>query len=284
MEEWRVALALASAGYSVYAALTDSGVYRWLTELQTRWFGGHEPMWTMIILLIGGTIAATLVSFIVARVFGPSSRGEWAPMSERTGSLLALLAALAFVIAAGTMGWLAAEISARPVIYELFDLGRRERAHGTYVELIGIEQPGLGLRVERGTMVTQYMPFTAPDWRPDEPVTYFLRNGAASPTPTPTAMPFGRKHSRPTGVKRRGALLEDDLPSAARAGFEKLGLKLAQPVFFIDAGKYSASYRYVLGAFACGCLALVCCIAVIIVRLQSRRYPLDLRAPPKTAP
>jgi hypothetical protein len=269
------ALILAALGYGFYAAMTDSGPYRWLTERQTAWFGGHYPMLTVLALFIAGLLAVGLVSAIGSRIVRDDVR-DGASVSNRTGMLLVLLAGLAFAAGAVGLGWLAADTSAKPVIYAPFDLGRHEVPRGTHVELVGIEQASLRLSVQQGTTVTTYVPFTAPDWQPDQPVTYFLVNGAASPSPAPT--PFGAAPPRVTTVQRRGALVEDGLPSVARAGFEKHGIKLAEPVFVIDASAGAAILRLVMGAGICGALALALLLAFFVERAQARRRARPIRS------
>jgi len=262
------ALVLAALGYGLYAAMTDSGLYRWLTERQTAWFGGHYPMLTVLVLFIAGLLAAGLVSAIGSRFVGNAGRGS-APVSNRTGMILVLLAGLAFVTGAIALGWLAADLSGKPVVYAPFDLGKREVPRGTHVELTGVEQVSLRLAVKQGTTVTTYVPFTSPDWQPDQPVAFFLVNGAASPTPAPT--PFGRAPPRVVTVQRRGALIEDGLPSVARGGFENQGLKLAEPVFVIDASAGAAMFRLVMGAGICGALGLAFLLGFVVERAQARR-------------
>jgi hypothetical protein len=258
------ALVLAALGYGLYAAMTDSGLYRRLTELQTAWFGGHYPLITVLLLFLGGLIAAGLVSAIGSRMVGHDPRADSTPVSNRAGMILILLAGLVFLVGAVGLGWLAAEVSGKPVVYLPFDLGAHEVARGTHVELTGVEQASLPVTVQQGDTVTTYVPFTAPDWRPDQAVTYFLKNGAASPTPTPT--PFGRQPPRVATVQRHGALLEDDLPSVARAGFEQRGLRLAQPVFVVDSSAGAAIARMVIGAGICAALSLAMLIAFVSAR------------------
>jgi hypothetical protein len=92
-------------------------------------------MGAALIVMTGGVVAAALVSSALAGMFGAGPRAESAPLRARTRRLLILLAALAFLLGAGRMAWLAIEISAKPVIDEPLDLGRHEVPRGTYVAL-----------------------------------------------------------------------------------------------------------------------------------------------------
>jgi hypothetical protein len=261
------ALVVAWFGYGLYAAMTDRGVYRWLTERQTAWFGGHYPMLTVGMMFAAGLTAAAVISAILPRRVGPDPGAT--PARARTQMRLVLLAGVAFLAGAAVLAWIAVETSGKPLVYEPFDLGAHVTPRGRHVELTGVEQSGLRLSVTQGTTVTQYVPFTAPDWTPDQPVTYFLRNGAAVPTPAPT--PFGRPPAPAVVVQRRGALLEDDLPGVARAGFAQHGIHLAPQVFVVDASAGAAILRYVLGAFLCAMLGLVCLVAFGAERRQASR-------------
>jgi hypothetical protein len=261
-------LVLTALGYSLYAAMTDSGLYRGLTERQTAWFGGHYPMLTVLVMFLAGLTAVGLITAISSRLAGPDPRGSATPVDGRAGMVLILIAGLVLLTGAVGLGWVAADVSSRPVIYAPFDLGKHDVPHGTHVELTGVEQVRLGVAVTQGTTTTQFTPFTAPDWAPDQPVTYFLKNGGASPTPIPAA--FGARPVPVATVSRRGALIDDGLPGVARAAFESHGLKLAGAVFVIDPAAGAAISRLVIGAGLCGALALVCLIAFFVLRAQPR--------------
>jgi hypothetical protein len=101
--------------------MTDSGDVRWL----------GAPL----IVMTGGVVAAALVSSALAGMFGAGPRAGAALLRARTRRLLILLAALAFLLGAARMAWLAIEISAKPVIDEPFDPGGHEVPRGAYVAL-----------------------------------------------------------------------------------------------------------------------------------------------------
>jgi hypothetical protein len=264
-----VVLLLGALGYGLYAFATDSGVYRWLTERQTAWFGGHYPQLTMLAILVGGVVAALLLASVAERLAGPDPRGRATPVDARVGTTIVLVAGVGLLATAIALGWIASDRSAKPVVYAPFDLDRRELPRGPHVELTGVEQARWQLSITQDTTVTRFTPFTAADWTPDQPVTYFLKDGAASPSPVP--LTFGAHPAHAASVSRRGALIEDGLPSVARAGFESHGLKLASAVFVVDSGAGAAVLRFVIAAVICGVIALCCLLGFVLERVTARR-------------
>ena len=226
----------------LFARATESGPYRWLAELQGRWFGAHYPKLTVLAMIVVGAIAATLVAPVVLRIAGVEA-GPRRAMSARSQAWLTALAGVAFAAAAVATGWLGARAAGRDP-----------------VEVPGVARSELAVSVEVDRTVTDYIPLTPPTWQPGQPVSILLR----------------RAHSdaAPSGPWK-GALIENDLPAVARPGFEQHGVALGSPLYVLDPSPMAGGMTYFGVTLLLGAVALSCFISLALTgplrRARERR-------------
>src|SRR6266852_487295 len=116
------ALVVVVLAYSGYACLSDSGPYRWLAELQTRWFGGHEIIVTFMIIAGVGVAAVTLAtSFLEERLGTHDARGS-APGRQWSEARKLAVAGAAFLVAGAVSGAIAYRIATQVLSFESVDL------------------------------------------------------------------------------------------------------------------------------------------------------------------
>lgn len=249
-------LALSVAGYSVYAAVDDSGLYAWLSELQARKLGGHVPLLTMAIASVPWVLAAWTVHAAAKRVFGESSSVA-APL-PKTSSVRLLwqlgIVLLAAGIAAGAAAYRSSDAQR---VYAILDASLAPPPHAKWVELTGTDQARAAVTVQLGDSGTEFTPVTPPNWRAAEPVMYFGEGPAfiqAAPGKAPKQT-------------RRGVLVKNGLPSVAKAGFGQRGLVIAEPHYVIDPSPLSEVLGYVI-AVVCVIGALICLLSAMLVRRQ----------------
>jgi hypothetical protein len=88
-------LAVAAAGVSLYWMFTYSGPYRYLAELQLKWFGSYVPKLTVIVVMLGALGVAALIRLVFRgaerRVPGPTTPTVSAPNAVPTAAADSLL-------------------------------------------------------------------------------------------------------------------------------------------------------------------------------------------------
>jgi hypothetical protein len=229
-------LMLGGLGLALYYLVTETGPYRWLGELQGRWFGEHEVAVTMMALFGGGAFAAAIVASVVRRVTGigtGAGGAERKPMAQSTQLLLMALAGAGFTV--GTV---------------LFARSVADSADRPPAEVGGVAHTELAVVIKVGTVLTEYVPITPPTWRAGQPVSIIGKHTRGTPVPV--------------GPPWHGALLEDEVPAIARPAFEQHGVVLASPVYLLDPEPMAGGRRALLFAVVFGGIALSCFLALII--------------------
>jgi hypothetical protein len=231
MHPFETALIVIAMGYALYSAGTETGPYRWLAELQGRWFGGHYPKLTFAAMIVVGAAAAALVAPIVLRIIGAKAE-PGPPMSARSQVCLTVLAGVACAAGAVVTGWLGAQAGGRAP-----------------VEIAGVARGDLAVSVEVDRTVTDYIPLTPPTWQPGQPVNIVLRHAHGDAAPRGPC---------------KGALIEDGVPAIARPGFEREGVTLTAPVYLLDPTPMAGGIAYFGAALVLGAIALSCLLSAAL--------------------
>jgi len=231
--------------YSVWGAITFSGLYRLVAELQIDRFGGYSEKWTAI--LPGMLLAAPALWYLrrqsaiaAAAVRGAGPTGE-ARQARRTGLVLggiglvsALVGVAAFLISQGQP-----DGSERAVPFDAATLGTAPAPAGR-VLIHGTADPAVTTgTTETGRINTSAVLYAG--FRPD---------GAAKGGPIRLFIErdFGDSAVAATGQfflpEQTGYLVEDGLPALALHDLEARGIQVARPNYVLHDQRMSRREIY----------------------------------------
>jgi hypothetical protein len=282
---------LGGGAYLFYCAFTYRGLIRWLGDWEMRHLGGYAWRAT----LLGGLLVLLLPTYFLIKLLPKESAalesGVAPPSTPVDPSLAAVrvrrvllgigLASLAVALSSAFVGY---RKSSEPVVYTPFDLSSASGPPAAHVDLVGVAQTGFIIsqreRIGGHTTVRTYLPLTRADWRPLEPVAYFVE--PTSPVYVDERGPLRfDPRTPPFGVRMRGVLVRDGLPGTVLAAFEKTGLKLAATTQLLDTRPAADDEVDFLVAGITGILGLLA-LAVLVVTGFARRRAAP-GGPPRTA-
>jgi len=255
-----------------------TGVWQWLAEWELRQFRAYRERATLI-ALIAAPILVLNAPLLVINIVRPGSvpffllgRPSWgAPVDP--GRMLSAIAGLASMVgtAAGIMGYIR---GGTPATFEPIDLAHPTAPTGRHVELSGVAQIDAVLVFRKsvaGNMTSEtYVPITAPDWHPGEPVSFFLMPhaniyGSAELLRTyPPGTP-------PFAIRQTGTVFADGLPGVVRTEYERRGYFMAQTVYVLDTDTRADFTVYYATAGVSGLCLLATLPVWLMVRVKQRR-------------
>jgi hypothetical protein len=263
--------------YLVYGLITYRGVVKWVAEWELAHLGGYDSRLTFILGVLVLIAPALLLVRLSGEGPGPAPRLVAPKASQlarsrqnafRVMGVLGLLGLLTALVAS----FIGYHRSTEPVSYASWNASS-PGAPPKRVELVGTAQTAfiITYRETIGGHATyqRYVPVTAADWQPSEPVRYLLRAAA-----TAYASERGPRSYDPRtpsfAITVRGTLLRDELPGVAATALEKAGVKLAPTVWVLDTRAHAEDEGLFLVAGAGGILFLLSA-GVLAVGAVARR-------------
>jgi hypothetical protein len=176
------------------------------------------------------------------------------------------------LIAAAVAGWQASDGLIRGREARPFDLSQRRPPTSTHVVITGVVQTGYIVdAIGNGTETVRYVPLTASDWRPGEPLKYFLKTRAAtySPPGKGRPLPFSRQAFPFEIDTGPGRLIAADLPEPIAEAYRRYNIPILAPVMVFEADSEAPSSATGLVAAAlCAVLGLACLALAVRGRLR----------------
>jgi|GEM_PF-4990852 len=209
--------------YSLYCMLLFSGPYRWLAELQMRWFGSYYVSVTCVFTLLFGVVPL-LVIIRVLTAANKLPHDSWAVLlaTPRPGGGLAarVTRARGWLMALG-VGVMLCALSARDLVVAA--RGKRlqqisaqaleagDEAGSTWLEVAGTLDWDRSLETEEDHKKLTYIPIVSERWSPSSPLGALLVVADDE---------LARLEAEPLS----GTVDITGAPGLVRAGFENIGV------------------------------------------------------------
>jgi hypothetical protein len=254
---------IAFIGYEWYSY---SGLYRLAAEWQMDTFGSYSIKLTLVLLLV----VLIIPGAIIAKLLGVELKGldRGAPAVD---ARLVLAAGLVLAAAAAGAGWYGYGKATEEVAFEAFDLSNGKVPPSNHVVMTGVAHPEYLVEFQtKGSTTDRYFPITATNWRPGDPVVYFMKTNATAYMPPEggKSFEFSRRTKPFRMTTEQSVLIENDLPGPVAEVYRKSNVALAPVPFVVDhPGADAAPY---FGAAAVGGVGGIWCL-VIAARMAIRR-------------
>jgi len=301
-------------GYALYSAITETGLFGLLVDVQFRLFQKAEMELTFALtVLIALTPAIPLGTYLrkkgyrlgakTVRVVSPDGRSAlvYTPVDERPPKLmwLLLIGIAPFLISVVIYGYVTvvdANNTKRP-IYQM-DLNRSAElpaSNAKFVELSGMCQQDLKYVVEDQSGLTRryaYTPLTPSGWTPNTPVKYFLyfeTDGDTETIPGSFNPDTGRYDVPPSkGAYRTtfdGQLTPNALPTYVKNAYERKGITVADTSYTLTlmgrfdnnrvASEYSSQMYYLIPVFG-GVVSAIVLFTMVLLYINRRKRWMQL--------
>ena len=270
--------AVAALGYVCYSTFTNTGLGGWLMALQIQLFGSANEKLTVLVLAMGvlGVISAVaqrfdpvgFAAFMQPRPAGP------APTKQAQTKLLVIIAAVPVLLAVPAYFWLEhqAQVDEHRPVYSL-DLVNNPAvpvpADAKFVHLSGVFQAAyqyILTETDNGvvTATNRYAPLTGVDWKPGEPVRFFLDTSTGYYYAPDASQQINLDQTSAFPGVFDGELSPEHLPTVVRQHFEQHQLRIAAEAYVLDlTGSYgnrpptADSHSYYLILWFGGALSVV---------------------------
>ena len=263
-------------GYSIWGAVTFSGLYRWVAELQIDRLGGYSEKWTAI--LPGMLLAAPALWYLrrraaIAAAAAPrSGPGAEAQGARRMALVLGAIGLVSALVGAGAflISQSVPDGSEPAMPFDAATLGTAPAPAGRVV-IRGEADPAVTTGVtETGrinTRATIYAGFRADGEAKGAPIRLFIERDFGDSADAATDQFFLPEQT--------GYLVEDGLPALAMHDLEARGIQVARPNYVLRTHALSRRDVYYVvaglgGFFAVLLLAMAGALA-LRARLVARR-------------
>ncbi|MGI4873890.1 MAG: hypothetical protein ACRYFX_22245 [Janthinobacterium lividum] len=239
---------LLAGGYFIYSTFTQTGLGGWVLAQELEWFGSASLKLTILLLLAGAMLLPLL---LVAPFLPKGQRAQLAgpllppqPAAPITWPKLLLLAAGPPLLALPTYYYVqhqAERDERRPVVpLNLVAQPNAPVLPGTkYARLQAVLQTDYQYVLQETSYsqvrkTDRYLPLTGPDWRPGQPVRFFLD--------TSTDAYFDEAHQRtipfdnatPFPATFSGQLHPGTLPTVVQRAFTRHRVTAAEPYYVLE--------------------------------------------------
>jgi hypothetical protein len=270
-----VAWCVVVAGYIAWGWYGYAGLYRAVAEWQVVVFGSYRVFLTALLPGIALALPGIAVAAMLQRA---SRRLQTAPVDPRRG-LWAItvvgLMGLAIAAIAGSLGW---QKASRLLEVAELDVGQSgSLPHADRFVVSGMARTDLMLAVDTDSRGARrnyaYVPITPPDWRPGQPLTYFLKTeqNAFLPTDDGRAVRLSAGDA-PFAVTTGPAAVEaQKLPGQLREAYRTQNVPVARQAFIFTQGAPAMLEHYWIAA-AIGALIAIACLLAASVTAARLRY------------
>jgi hypothetical protein len=261
---------LAFVGYEWYSY---SGLYRMAAEWQMDTFGSYSLKLTALVLLV----ALMIPGAIVAKLLGLELKGL-EPRAPAVDVRLVLVAGLILAVMAAGAGWYGYGKATEKVAFESFDLSNGKVPPSNHVTMTGVAHTEYLVEFETkhngSTSVDRYVPITAANWRPGDPLVYFMKTNTTAYMPPGGGKPFELSRRTPPFrmTTQPSVLIENGLPGPVAEVYRKRNVALAPaPVVLDHPGAEAAPYFITAGIGGVG--GISCLVAAVTMAIRRRRQP-----------
>ena len=272
--KWVIWLYIAAAcAYIFYEWYAYTGLYRLAAEWQLEHFGSYGMKLTLLVpLMVLLSPAAVLVS-----LSGMQDQVRSAGSGAGSSATFALLGVVALAVAAGA-GWYGYVRSMETFDVERLDLSKGDTPRSTHVTITGIARTEyiveFGTKSSGGTTrLDRYIPLTAPTWRPDQPLVYFMKTNITAYMPPGGGGMLMLSPRTPAFqmTTEPGVLVRDGLPGAVGERYRKNNLAVASPPIVLDLSPGADVQPFFVTAGVSGMLGFVMLISAALSVRQRRR-------------
>jgi hypothetical protein len=256
--------------YVGYEAYSYTGMYRLAAEWQMNTLGHYSEKLTflvpLLVLAIPGAVIARLLGLVELK------HGTLEPKLPPLSPRILLVAGLVLVAVAVGAGWQVYASTTANVTYEAFDLSKSRTPPSDHVRITGVAHPEYEVGFGKENRPDHYVPVTAKDWRPGDPLVYFLKTHTTVYTPSEGGRTFDlSKETEPFPLTTQpGVLVDGGLPGPVTELYRKQDVLLAPlPVVLDHAGAEAAPYG-VAAAFT-GVGGIWCLVAAATMAFRQRR-------------
>jgi hypothetical protein len=257
---------LALVGYEWYSY---SGLFRLAAEWQIDTFGSYSIKLTAVLLVV----VVMIPGAVVAKLLGVELKGLQ-PRAQAVDARLVLAAGLVLAAAGAGAGWYGYGKATEKVAFEAFDLSNGKVPSSNHVVMTGVAHPEYLVEFQTkgsgSASVDRYFPITAANWRPGNPLVYFMKTNITAYMPPEGGKPFEISRRTPPFrvTTQQSVLIENGLPGPVAEVYRKNNVALAPaPVVLDHPGADAAPY---FGAAAVGGVGGIWCL-VVAARTAIRR-------------
>jgi hypothetical protein len=273
------------AAYAGYAWYSYSGPFKWLAELQLKWFGEYEIQLTFLLTLV--------LMILPAGLLGPKGFRRWywrgaqaEPVSEesrtvrirRQSKVILALGLLSFPLGLGT-GLIARWVWKEAVLTPLDLRGSLSSPQSNYVQLTGWVQTHWVYRYSEeigGKREYAVVPVTETAWVRSSPVRYFVQTSSNRAFQElepggPQFRPLGRQQT-PFLFSERFLVERNGLPGMVRERYLEAGANIAEPHYFLTEGQPTdPTTVFYICVTVGGILGLILTLSGIVSLINLRR-------------
>jgi hypothetical protein len=271
--KWVIWLYMAAAcAYIFYEWYAYTGLYRLAAEWQLEQFGSYGLKRTLIFpIMVLLTPAAVLVTLT-----GMQDQLRGATAGAGSPAIFVLLGVVALAVAAGA-GWYGYVKSMETVDVESLDLSKGGTPRSTHVTITGIARTEyiieFGTKTSGTTILDRYIPLTPANWRPGQPLVYFMKTNTTAYMPPGGGSMVMLSPRTPAFqiTTQPGVLVRDGLPGAVGEGYRKNNVAVASPPIVLDLSPGADLQQFFVTAGVSGVLSFFMLVAAGAAAVRQRR-------------
>jgi hypothetical protein len=266
--------------YGCYEWYTYSGVYRLIAEWQLDMLGKYDPRLTALVTLVALMMPALGLGLLDPRVWRniAAVRSGLPPrpspfvraiLSPPLFMLTVSVVMFAIAAGAGLYGYSYSQAAANAA-FEAFDLSSSKTPPSRHVVMTGVAHPAYQVDFGDNRTVDHYVPVTATDWRPDDPLVYFVKTPVENYAPPESGESYYKfsRQTPPFPVTSRGMLVESGLPGAVAEFYRKNGVAIAPAPVLLNP---SPGKQYLHAAAICSAGGVLTLLLAAFVEFRRRR-------------
>ena len=261
----------AVCAYTLYEWYAYAGLYRLAAEWQLEQFGSYRVKLTLLFpFMVLGMPAATLVTLTgMQDQMGDPSSGARSP------AIFALLGVVGLAVAVGA-GWYGYVRSMETFDVESIDLSKGDTPRSTHVTITGTARTEyiieFGTKGDSTTILDRYIPLTPANWRPGQPVVYFMKTNITAYTPPGGGGTLILSPRTPAFqiTTESGVLGRDGLPGPVAEHYRKNNITVASPPILLDLSPGADVQPFFVTAGVSGLLGFVMLLSAGLAVRQRR--------------
>jgi hypothetical protein len=271
--KWVIRLYIAAAcAYIFYEWYAYAGLYRLAAEWQLEQFGSYRLKLTLIfpimVLLAPAAVLITLT--------GMQDQLRGADAGPGSPAIFVLLGVVALAVAAGA-GWYGYAKSMETVDVESLDLSKGDTPRSTHVAITGIARTEyiieFGTKTSGTTILDRYIPLTPANWRPGQPLVYFMKTNTTAYMPPGGSMVMLSPRTPPFQITTQpGVLVRDGLPGPVGEGYRKNNIAVSSPPIVLDLNPGADLQPFFVTAGVSGVLSFFMLVAAGAAAVRQRRH------------
>ncbi|UPK03637.1 hypothetical protein [Bradyrhizobium sp. 170] len=272
--KWVIWLYVAAAcAYIFYEWYAYAGLYRLAAEWQLEQFGSYRARLTLLFpLLVLGSPAAVLVTLT-----GMQDQMRMTDAGARSPAIFVLLGVVALAVSAGA-GWYGYVRSMETFNVESLDLSKGDTPRSAHATITGIARTEyiieFGTKRDSTTILDRYIPLTPANWRPGQPLVYFMKTNTTAYVPPGGGSMLTLSPRTPAFqiTTQPGVLVRDGLPGPVGEGYRKNNIAVASPPIVLDLSPGADLKPFFVTAGVSGILGFVMLVSAGAAAVRQRRH------------